>query len=244
MPENDLDGLAAGATGCRKGYSRRSRGKKRLPTALTMLMSSAPQNADQNPVTWKARPSAFDSSAVSHSMSAFSTSRNTPSVRMMSGQVRSLMIGRISAFTRPNTSATPSSPSQLPSCVMPGTSATASQSAAAVIRKRMRNMSGGSLLAVHGRLLQLGEPLQCADPIGAAHLRMFQRDAQPLDGLVVGFSIDGEGRAVLAPVREAEARGIARRRYRDVEQLRDQQERAERLGADRWRAEHLLEVRC
>jgi hypothetical protein len=43
-------------------------------------------------------------------------------------------------------------------------------------------------------------------------------------------------------VREAVARGIARRCLLAVEQLRDERERAQALGAEAGRAEHLLEV--
>src|SRR5690606_30083619 len=127
---------------------------KTLRTVLTIAMTSPPSSAGTKPFTRNAIPSASESAAVSHSMSALSTKMKSPSVSRTIGQVSTRRIGRITALTMPNTSATPSRPSSPPVHSMPGTMASATHSAAAVTSRRMMNAMKSSqirTLARHAR---------------------------------------------------------------------------------------------
>src|SRR5262249_1154803 len=75
-------------------------------STLTIDTTSAPQKAAQKPSTWKPTPSDFAIALVKSRITALMTKVKRPSVRMRSGQVRTVRSGRSRAFKRPKTSAT------------------------------------------------------------------------------------------------------------------------------------------
>src|SRR5438552_1599478 len=76
------------------------------------------------------------------------------------------------------------------------------------------------------------QPLERRDLLRAIDRRTVQRLAHDLDRPVVGCTVDGKGRPVLAPMSKRETRRIAQARRRAVEQLRCEREAASRLRAD------------
>ena len=72
------------------------------------------------------------------------------------------------------------------------------------------------------------QPLQRPNPLGVVDLRAVNRAAEDLDRPIVGGAIDREGNAILAAVREGEARRIAECRGRAVHELRGKCQRAQR----------------
>src|SRR5207244_3676349 len=88
------------------------------------------------------------------SIRALMTSRNRPSVRMMSGNVSIFVTGLTMALTTPNTSATARSVSESPVNVTPSTMCVAAHSAAAFTSRRKTNVmcadqiSGSATLVV------------------------------------------------------------------------------------------------
>ncbi len=93
--------------------------------ALTMVITIAPNNADQNPLTWKLMPKVFAVAAVSPSIAALMTRMNNPSVSRISGQAPNIRIGGARALSKPKINATIPSCHQGPSNRMPGSSFTA-----------------------------------------------------------------------------------------------------------------------
>src|SRR4051812_10465810 len=97
--------------------------------------------------------------------------------------------------------------------------------------------SSGSVPDLEGR-----EAAEGVDLFRAPDLRAIEGVAHDVDGLVVGRAIDREGRAVLAAVREGEARRVAVAGALAVDELGGERQRAQRLRADALRAKQRLEV--
>ena len=94
----------------------------------------APKRAGQNPAT--VMPSSIQ--ATSENMPALMTSRNRPSVRIVSGRVRMIRTGRTTALTMPSSRAAQNS--DQPSAIStPGTIAEATQRPMATMTTLMRN---------------------------------------------------------------------------------------------------------
>src|SRR5262249_17240961 len=111
----------------------------KLRRALITLITIAPNKADQKLATRKLIPKAFDNVAVSESIAALITRMNSPSVRMINGQVSNLRIGRTSALSRPKIRATTPSWYHGPSKYNPGSSFTAAKIAIAVQIQRNKS---------------------------------------------------------------------------------------------------------
>jgi len=98
---------------------------------LTNPTTIPPKNADQKPLTLKPRLQLSDSHPVTMSISALSTSVNSPSVSTIKGQVSMVRRGRSVLLTIPKTAATSRRFPGPPLKSSPGISAAATQSAAA-----------------------------------------------------------------------------------------------------------------
>src|SRR5688572_8533047 len=108
-------------------------------TKETMLMTTPPQKAGQNPAT----ENDFTRLPTSMRSSALITNVNRPSVIISSGRERISMIGRRKALKMPRTSAAMSRPRNV--CAsMPGTIWLATRTPAAVTSQRWRNDLTGS----------------------------------------------------------------------------------------------------
>src|SRR5512136_2641624 len=129
---------------CLRTKSQSSSRINNVTTRLTMLTTSAPHKAGQKPSTTKVSPTARLKADVSNSITALMTSVSSPSVKMMNGQVSSASTGRMTAFTKPNTSATPNTTATLSPSWMPGTTRAATYNASALMSKR-----NNSLCIVH-----------------------------------------------------------------------------------------------
>src|SRR5258705_366029 len=90
---------------------------------LTMLTSSAPQNAGQKPATWKPETN----TETSHRQKALSTSRKRPRVSSVIGNVSTTRTGRTIALTSPSSNPATTAEAS-PSSRMPGTTCAASKS--------------------------------------------------------------------------------------------------------------------
>src|SRR5690606_41848989 len=98
---------------------------------LTIETMSQPKSAEKKPST----ENPGNIHATRANIAAFTTSRKTPSVTIVGGNVSTITIGRISAFTTPISSAARSSV-PVPSNATPGTTEAATQSPSALISKR------------------------------------------------------------------------------------------------------------
>src|SRR5206468_1364846 len=132
-----------------------------------------------------------------------------------------------------------------------GKRSTSSGKARTTCANRSRTKSGGnsSLLPLlrllplsNFRLAVVDEPFERLHALRSVDVRFVDGGSEHLDRLVVGFDIDGEGRAVLAAMRERESRRIARACGSAVDHLRDQRERAKRPRTDTFHSEERLEV--
>ncbi len=94
-------------------------------------MTTEPKTADQKPAT--VMPASIQ--ATRESIAALMTSRNRPSVRMVSGRVSRITIGRTMALTMPSSSAAQTS-DQASAISTPGTSFEATQRPIATITIR------------------------------------------------------------------------------------------------------------
>src|SRR5690606_41269696 len=99
---------------------------------LTIETMSQPKSAEKKPST--ENPGSIH--ATSANIAAFTTSRKTPSVTIVSGNVSTITTGRISALTTPMSSAARIS-EPVPANEAPGTQSAASQSTIAIFSNSM-----------------------------------------------------------------------------------------------------------
>ena len=108
-----------------------------------METTSAPQNAGQNPATWKPSPNRAAAALVNQRIRALITKVKSPRVRIRRGHVSIVRSGRTSAFNNPKTSATTRNVTGLGGRGDSGTIRVATQSAAALMRSRRRKRIPG-----------------------------------------------------------------------------------------------------
>src|SRR5258706_540069 len=169
---------------------------------LTMLTSSAPQNAVQKPATWKPEPN----TETSHRQKALSTSRKRPRVSSVIGNVSTTRTGRTIALTSPSSNPATTAEAS-PSSRMPGTTCAASKSPSVYTTiRRMNPMARVRVytLRVAAGLLLVGQPDLARDHL-VGYARRLGLDASAFtECLDSGRYRD----AVLAEQREGREAGV------------------------------------
>src|SRR5438046_4001204 len=91
-------------------------------------------------------------------------------------------------------------------------------------------------------LLPVGESLQSLQSLAVSDARFGDGISQPLDGLIVDYSVHWIRMAVLPAVCEAESCRIAHARWRSVDDVSDQRQRSHGFGSDSGNGQQLLVI--